>query len=237
VTSYKSPKYRVLLLAAILVVGTVAEGSAANRRKKELKEDLSTVYTLTKTSIDELRVTRPGTVLVIQQDGIAGNPSSEVTNVKTVVENGQIRQARGPFAALTAKKSTRIFSQGERVYMTHVYVGSDNVMFDISSVDTHDINISGSTKQVRYNGTVMFRFPPDQFQSMSAGELKAAIDPFLQLQGEADQPKTIEIGQSIADIEGMLGSPERIVKAVNKTIYIYPDLKITFVDGRVSDVE
>lgn len=224
-------------LAIVLLLSTSTESTAAKEERKELKESLRQTYTLTKTSIDELRVTSPGTILVIQQDGIAGNPSSEVMNTKTVVENGEIRQARGAFAALTAKESTRIFHAGERVYMTHIYIGADNVMFDISSVDTHDVNIKGSTKQVRYNGTVMFRFPPDQFQGMTAEDIKVAVDPFLRIQEEADQPQTIEIGQSIEQIEAILGKPERIVKAGSKTIYIYPDLKITFMDGAVAEVE
>jgi len=226
----------VLLLAISLLAASNA-AVAANAHSKELKRSLQTIYTVTKTSIDQLRVTHPGSVLVIEQNGIAGNPSTKAFPTKTIVENGQIRQARGVFAALNASQDTRIFQQGEHVYITHIYLGPNNVMFDLSSVETHDVDIHGTTKQVRYNATINFRFPDDKYQSMTAEDLKSAIDPFLRLQEEADQPQTIEIGQSIQDIERIMGKPERIVKAGSKTIYVYPDLKITFVDDKVSDVE
>jgi len=34
-----------------------------------------------------------------------------------------------------------------------------------------------------------------------------------------------------------LGQPDKVVDLGGKKIYIYKDLKITFVDGRVSDVQ
>lgn len=227
----------IALLAAISFLPVAGAARAANAHNKELKEALKSIYTVTKTSIDQLRVTHPGSVLVIEQNGIAGNPSTKAFPTKTVIENGQIRQARGVVASLSASQDTRIFQPGEHVYITHIFMGGDSVLFNLSSVETHEVNVHGTTKQVRYNAVVNFRFPVDKYQSMSAEDLKAAIDPFLRLQEEADQPQTIEIGQSIEDIERIMGKPERIVKAGPKTIYFYPDLKIVFVDDKVSDVE
>jgi hypothetical protein len=33
------------------------------------------------------------------------------------------------------------------------------------------------------------------------------------------------------------GQPDRIAKIANKEIYFYKDMKITFVNGRVSDIQ
>jgi hypothetical protein len=50
-------------------------------------------------------------------------------------------------------------------------------------------------------------------------------------------PITIALGQSEADVTQSKGQPVNIVKFPTKTIYIYSDMKITFVHGKVSDVE
>ena len=50
-------------------------------------------------------------------------------------------------------------------------------------------------------------------------------------------PANIGIGQSIEDVTGALGQPSKIVNLGAKKIYIYPDMKITFLNGKVSNVE
>jgi hypothetical protein len=53
----------------------------------------------------------------------------------------------------------------------------------------------------------------------------------------ATGPVTISLGQSIADVESINGKPDKIVDLGAKKIYVYRDIKITFTDGRVSDVQ
>jgi hypothetical protein len=50
-------------------------------------------------------------------------------------------------------------------------------------------------------------------------------------------PKTISLGQTISEVVDILGQPVTIVNLGSKVIYTYKDLKITFVDGRVTDVQ
>jgi hypothetical protein len=53
----------------------------------------------------------------------------------------------------------------------------------------------------------------------------------------AGPPPTITLGQSIDQVVGMLGQPKNIVDLGAKKIYVYPDIKITFNNGTVADVE
>jgi hypothetical protein len=54
----------------------------------------------------------------------------------------------------------------------------------------------------------------------------------------ADQPtQTIEIGQTVDQVVAALGQPQKIAKVGTKQIYFYKDLKVTFNNGKVSDVE
>ena len=50
-------------------------------------------------------------------------------------------------------------------------------------------------------------------------------------------PVTIEIGQSVADVVARMGQPARVADLGQKKTYFYKDMKIIFVDGRVSDVQ
>ena len=54
---------------------------------------------------------------------------------------------------------------------------------------------------------------------------------------KAAPAKTISLGQSTAEVEGVLGKPEKIVNLGSKVTYIYKDMKVVFVDGKVADVQ
>ena len=50
-------------------------------------------------------------------------------------------------------------------------------------------------------------------------------------------PATIGIGQTVAQVMAAIGPPVTIVKLGAKEIYVYKDLKITFLNGKVSEVQ
>ena len=50
-------------------------------------------------------------------------------------------------------------------------------------------------------------------------------------------PATVALGQSIQDVEAIMGKPSNVADLGSKKIYVYRDLKITFVDGKVTDVQ
>lgn len=51
------------------------------------------------------------------------------------------------------------------------------------------------------------------------------------------EPQTIEKGQTPDQVVAALGKPDKIVNLGAKQLYIYKDLKVTFVNGKVSDVQ
>jgi hypothetical protein len=89
-----------------------------------------------------------------------------------------------------------------------------------------------------------------QAETGAAGELtQVAQDADRAEQGVIDQsatvavdsgggaPATISLGQSIDEVTASQGQPQKIVDLGNKKIFVYSDIKITFVDGRVADVQ
>jgi hypothetical protein len=53
----------------------------------------------------------------------------------------------------------------------------------------------------------------------------------------SSSPTQINVGQTISEVVGLMGSPRRVVNLGAKKIYVYSDMKITFVNGRVTDVQ
>ena len=53
----------------------------------------------------------------------------------------------------------------------------------------------------------------------------------------AAEPANISVGQTIDQVTAALGNPKSIVNLGAKKIYVYPDMKITFKDGKVADVQ
>jgi len=45
------------------------------------------------------------------------------------------------------------------------------------------------------------------------------------------------MGKSMAEIEAIMGQPKQVAKGATKTTYIYPQLKIVFVNGKVTDIQ
>jgi hypothetical protein len=67
---------------------------------------------------------------------------------------------------------------------------------------------------------------------------QAQLEPGAAPPTTAAAPKTIVKGQSINDVTAILGRPETVVDLGHKkTIYKYKVLKVSFKDGKVSDVE
>ncbi|MGB8438302.1 MAG: hypothetical protein WA603_04375 [Candidatus Acidiferrales bacterium] len=50
-------------------------------------------------------------------------------------------------------------------------------------------------------------------------------------------PATVEIGQTPDQVTAILGQPEKIINLGAKQIYVYKDLKVTFVKGKVTDAQ
>jgi len=60
--------------------------------------------------------------------------------------------------------------------------------------------------------------------------------PAAQEQPQAE-PQTVEKGQTPDQVQAALGKPDKIVNLGTKMIYVYKDLKVTFLNGKVSDVQ
>lgn len=58
-----------------------------------------------------------------------------------------------------------------------------------------------------------------------------------QQQAPPPDPVQIEKGQTIDQVKAAIGTPDKIVNLGSKQIYVYKDIKVTFINGKVSDVQ
>jgi hypothetical protein len=74
-----------------------------------------------------------------------------------------------------------------------------------------------------------------------AAPAEAAMAPIAPPPPPADtpppQPKTIAIGQTKDQVVAIFGQPTKVINLGTKEIDVYPDMKVTFVKGKVSDVQ
>lgn len=208
--------------------------------KQTLKTSLAAQYSLTKTGWgDESRITVPGPVYVVESEGISARSTKDMSMLVTTIEDGQAHQPKGGLSFFVDTKNTRQVKVGERFYIVAVDVKDAGIMFRLVSTDTFDVNVDGNTRQIRYRSVLWFPIPQQTLQTASVADLKKIFDPFFRLETEvaASHTKTIQIGQSPADVEAILGKPDKIVDLGAKKIFVYKDMKVVFEGNKVNDVQ
>ena len=50
-------------------------------------------------------------------------------------------------------------------------------------------------------------------------------------------PKTVSLGETKDNVVADFGQPTKVAKVGTKEIYFYKDIKVTFVGGKVTDVQ
>jgi hypothetical protein len=251
--------FPVAVLAVALCVAPLvaAQDQAA---KDNLTKLLQSQYVLTKSSPDNVNVITAGTVLLIQKDGMVGDGQGGVHIVYTPnkYQNGQFKH--GIVGALVSRGggTERTFQLNERVYLLKLEIKDSEVVFNVLSCDPID--------GVRYASSVAFQFGKGYLasagdvvsrvqntigqvftvesgdagtaQEQPAGQQQQQMAPIAPPARPADQPQpAIELGQTTDQVVAIMGQPQKVVKVGTKQIYIYKDLKVTFKDGKVSDVQ
>jgi hypothetical protein len=162
--------------------------------------------------------------------------------------------------AFGKQQTTHLFAVGDKVYPSKIEVdlNKDNVAVTIVACDT-----CNKTDPPTYNkAKVVFQFPKGALAKAGAGEVEDTIGQLLAISDDSQQqdqggqqgaqagqdqqagqpaqqpePQTIGIGQTTDQVQSALGKPDKIVNLGTKQIWVYKDLKVTFLNGKVSDVQ
>lgn len=262
-----------ILLFTLMVVGIlgVPAAVAQNAAPPSLKEQLEAQYKLSKVHGDG--TVDAGTVIVVQQAGIKGEPQNDLALAPAVFKDGVLHapSKKSSFGASLLQASTRPgsdtsgkefrpFPVGDKVYVTKLDVNQkkDSIMFIVVECGA----CSGTDQTSAYKAAVSFQLAKGSLTNPNVSDIEDTIAKVFtiddsaqgnqaqqapaqpeqpaaeqQAPAQAPAPAQIQLGQSIDDVVAALGQPEKIVDLGAKKIYVYKDLKITFTNGKVSDVQ
>jgi hypothetical protein len=162
------------------------------------------------------------------------------------------------------QQTTQFFQVGTKVYPSKILVNMDKDQVVMSIIACDSCNNTSPT--TFYKADVVFQFAKGGLAKMSAPQVEDAISGLLAIdeggdqgggqQGGNDQgnnqgggggqaqqqapppePAQIEKGQTPDQVKAAIGTPDKIISLGAKQIYVYKDIKVTFVNGKVSDVQ
>ena len=238
--SFRSPSFSVLLIATVAAATTplLAFGAPNSRA---MREALVADYPLTKVGVvmfktDYNRITQPGVILAVRLPGIyADVANTQDAIVNTNFANGQVSQATGFAAAFGSNTGhSRTLNPNEKVYVTDVLVKRDAVQLELLTVEVTTLADGQGT---RYRAELNVKLPG--LDTMTPDDVKKSIetvvaDPAV---ASAVQSKTVKVGMSPDEVKQSLGNPDKIVDLGAKQVFIYKDMKVILIDGKVSDVQ
>ncbi|MFZ0687804.1 MAG: hypothetical protein WAM89_19835, partial [Terriglobales bacterium] len=205
-------------------------------------------------------VVETGTVLEVKKGGLAAVAQfPRVLGVcPSKFEGGDLK---GPASCASGfggvgAQNIRYFAVGEKVYPVEIKVDAKKDKIVVVVIECQSTN--AETGPSSYMARVDFQFAKGYLGTASAGQIEDTIGQVFTIstldpqQSQSDQkasdqqqpseqekpdPQTIHLGQTIDQVLSALGKPDKIVDLGAKQIYVYKDLKVTFVNGKVSDVQ
>jgi hypothetical protein len=155
--------------------------------------------------------------------------------------------------------NSRKFVAGEKFWITAIAAHKDGILVSTYSDPYNDIRFYGEILFAYPKGSIP---APDDFAKTvaevitvdgadnqggqgNAAPAAAAPPPAAPMQAiappppppDAAPPPTIAIGQTKAQVTALFGQPAKTSKVGVKEIYFYQDMKVTFSNGKVSNVE
>ena len=201
-----------------------------------------------------------GSVLTPRREGLRANRPSNIFK-PTVVRNHQITVPGGGDLPPGGIHDGAL-KIGERLHLYSVCTGSDYVQLDLFTVATYIVPGSGRQGPTPLQASVRFQYDGgltavtmkqllddigewlavvgesrmEAVESCPVTEKRPAADP-AKSRGTGRATSTIRIGQTQEDVTAILGPPEKQILLGSKSIFVYADVKVVFVDGKVTDAE
>jgi hypothetical protein len=204
------------------------------------------------------------TVLVIQKNGITGEaPNNLAPPCPSTWKDNALHPGNG-MCLLVEKNYSKALTKDEKVNPTSVVIHVKDEKVTVNFTECDSCNGGDASS---YRGSVTFVFPKGYLEAgADAGQVADVISQVLappdpnadqqqqggqqqggdQQQAQAPQqqapqpaapPASIQLGQTVDQVTASFGPPEKIVNLGTKQIYVYKDLKVTFVNGKVTDVQ
>src|ERR1051326_9040240 len=243
--------------SGLLLVGLATVTLAAANWKDELKAKISDDFPLTKLNMFTNNPSKAGAILVVQTGGILVDRRTSSGTIQ-IDENGNVQghpkseTAGSIFRAV--KDTTGIYdpdterpaSVGDKLYLVAVSVDTNAIRLNVQTLRTYayeqtDKNTGKRAQHVEpFIVGLVFNFPKNALEKMDYQDVKKVITRVVRDQNDpaAVAKGVVAIGQTMSQVTANLGKPVNIVRLdAGKEIWVYDKLKVTFVDGKVTDVQ
>jgi hypothetical protein len=245
----------------IIVLASTVSIPLCYAQAPSLQEQLNAQYKLVHIGADGSVVGDPGTLLSIQKGGIIAVPWKAVAKCPAKFHDNDLHPSTG-FCANMMKNVSAVFRKGAKVYpiMLDVDMSKSKITFQVVRCDSCYSDAAPSAMK----GEVVFEFAKGYLEKASAGEVEDTIGQVFAIssddQGadnanaapqpdqqtaastqsqpaEQAEPATVQMGMTTDQVESILGKPDKLFNVGTKQIYVYKDVKVTFLNGKVSDVQ
>jgi hypothetical protein len=244
----------------VLSVTTTTLATAGYSQGPSLQEQLNAQYKIVGIGADGAVVGDPGTLLAVQKGGIIAVPWKALAKCPAKFHDNEIHPSTG-FCANMMKNVSGVFKKGAKVYPVKVDVDLAKAKITMQVVRCD--SCYNDSVQNAMKGEVVFEFAKGYLEKASAGEVEDTIGQVFAISSDdqpeqsadaaqqADQqaapetaqpaqqaePATVQLGMTTDQVESALGKPDKIFNVGTKQIYVYKDVKVTFLNGKVSDVQ
>jgi hypothetical protein len=262
--AYEGSMRRVVhLIVAALLMGAAPWILGENAdRKADIQEKLSSQFVLTKLTADKSDIDTAGSILVLRKSGfqmctIAVPPQTsnyKDGNISTNLGNTMSWVARLPSGTKPDTVPKRKFAIGEKFWVTGFEVQDDGVVFQLYSDPYADVRYWGKLKigfskksiptadELLKTIAEVLTVQPDETADEDASQEEPepaqvrALAPIAPAPPPVDVP-TISVGQTKDEVVAIFGQPQKVVILQTKEVLYYPDMKVTLVKSRVTNVE
>ncbi len=257
---------RALAVLALAVSATVPASAKDEAWKDKLLGEILSRYPAQKGGSAGLKGNSPGGELILQTDGVlaetidVGVDRPVAKYPVTPIRDGQVMAVGSGSSGGGFSRGENVgkrLAKGDRVRLISAQINDkkpklistrDSLSFRCENtdcvvlyfeMDPQTIQDRGTTTQVAFRGVMRFEFPVGYLETAPVADVFAALNRVVKSPDElAQEPApTVKLGQTAAEVQQILGKPERIMDLGTKKIFVYKDMKVVFLDGKVSDVQ
>jgi hypothetical protein len=265
--SVRFRNYKLASKAKILVGFTsMLLGSLNAWGSNDITAAVERKYVVTEMSADHDQVTKDGTTMSLKCAGIYSLPTTGIitTPPDNTVLDGRIKSPNVMVKYTLESLGAHVLQTGDKVYITRIEDRSDTKgdVLKFSILTTDNLDVKGQDTQKKYSATVSFHFKKHYFDDAPPGDVEHVIEEVMAPAAvrrappassprpravaaatpaapaaPAGPPPTISIGETSSQVLQAMGMPQQMIDLGSKKTYIYKNMKVVFVDDKVSDVQ
>ncbi|HUD63432.1 MAG TPA: hypothetical protein VMQ17_02590 [Candidatus Sulfotelmatobacter sp.] len=250
-----------------VVLAMVGLASFATAQAVTLQEQLNAEYKPVQMAGNGTVVVEPGTLLTVQKGGIISVPWKAVVHCAAKFQDNALHPSTGFCAGMMKsvsqylQKGNKVYPLKLEVNLDKAKISFQVVACDSCNGVDPATGMKGEVVFQFARGYLekanagevedligkVFAISNDDDQQAQGGQggdpgqqgnqQASQQAPAQQQQEQQAEPQTIQLGMSTDQVQGALGKPDKIFNLGAKQIYVYKDVKVTFLNGKVSDVQ